>query len=91
MAQTGTIPKRQFGNTGVQVSALGMGGHHLGDAEDEKTAKEIIARALDGGITFFDNCWEYHIGKSEVWLGAGLKGRRDQSLSNDQSLYARAR
>ncbi|MBV8071538.1 MAG: aldo/keto reductase [Acidobacteriaceae bacterium] len=78
MAQTGTIPKRQFGNTGVQISALGLGGHHLGDAEDEKTAKAIVARVIDGGVTFFDNCWEYHIGKSEAWMGAALKGKRDQ-------------
>lgn len=78
MAQTGTIPKRQFGRTSVQISALALGGHHLGDAKDEKTAKEIVARAIDGGVTFFDNCWEYHIGKSEAWLGAALKGKRDQ-------------
>lgn len=73
---TGQIPQRQFGKTGVQISALGLGGHHLGDAEDLKTAKEIVARANDGGVTFFDNCWEYHRGKSEVWLGEALKDRR---------------
>ena len=55
-----------------------MGGHHLGDAQDEKTAVEMVHEAVDGGITFFDNCWEYHIGKSEEWLGKGLKGRRDK-------------
>lgn len=33
---------------------------------------------MDGGITFFDNCWEYNIGKSEEWLGKGLKGSRDK-------------
>ena len=78
MNQTGQIPKRQFGKSGVQISALGLGGHHLGDAKDESTAKEIVAKALDGGVTFFDNCWEYHRGKSEVWLGAALKGKREQ-------------
>ena len=35
-------------------------------------------RAVDGGITFFDNCWEYRRGKTEIWMGAGLKGRRDK-------------
>jgi uncharacterized protein len=72
------IPRRQFGKTGVDISALALGGHHLGDAEDQKTAEQIVARAIDGGVTFFDNCWEYHRGKSEVWMGAALKGKRQQ-------------
>jgi uncharacterized protein len=72
---------RQFGkHQGVQVSALGMGGHHLGAAKDEQTAIELVHEALDGGITFFDNCWEYHRGKSENWMGKGLKGRRDKAF-----------
>jgi uncharacterized protein len=60
----------------VRVSALGFGGHHLGDAEDEQMAIRLVRLALDAGVTFFDNCWEYHRGKSEVWMGKGLKGRR---------------
>ncbi|HLH01879.1 MAG TPA: aldo/keto reductase [Bryobacteraceae bacterium] len=75
---SGEIPKRNFGKTDVQISALGLGGHHLGDAPDQKTAEEIVARAIDGGISFFDNCWEYHRGKSEVWMGGALKGKRDR-------------
>jgi predicted aldo/keto reductase-like oxidoreductase len=55
-----------------------MGGHHLGDAKDEQTAVALVQEAVDGGITFFDNCWEYHRGKSESWMGKGLKGRRDK-------------
>ncbi|MGC2646266.1 MAG: aldo/keto reductase, partial [Candidatus Sulfotelmatobacter sp.] len=47
-------------------------------APDAKTAIEIIHQAVDGGITFYDNCWEYRRGKTEVWMGAGLKGRRDK-------------
>lgn len=77
MAQ-GQIPLRQFGKTDAKVSVLGLGGHHLGDAEDLSTAKQIVDRAVDGGISFFDNCWEYHRGKSEVWLGEALKGKRDR-------------
>ena len=77
-ASTGTIPLRKFGRSDAKISALGFGGHHLGDAPDEKTAVEIVHRAVDGGITFFDNCWEYRRGKTEVWMGAGLKGRRDK-------------
>jgi aryl-alcohol dehydrogenase-like predicted oxidoreductase len=73
-----SIPLRNFGKHGDQISALGLGGHHLGDAEDEQTAVQIVHEAVDGGITFFDNCWEYNRGKSENWMGKGLKGRRDR-------------
>ena len=72
------IPLRPFGNTGVKISALGFGGHHLGDYEDLKTATRITHAAIDGGVTFFDNCWEYHRGKSEDWMGAALRGKRDK-------------
>src|ERR1700742_3522714 len=72
------IPLRELGATGVKISALGLGGHHLGDAKDEATAMQIVHEAIDGGITFFDNCWEYNRGKSENWMGKGLKGIRDR-------------
>ncbi len=75
---TGSIPLRKFGRADAQISALGFGGHHIGDAPDAKTAVEILHEAVDGGITFFDNCWEYRRGKTEIWMGAGLKGRRDK-------------
>ena len=75
------MPMRAFGkHADVKISALGMGGHHLGAAKDEQTAISLVHEALDGGITFFDNCWEYHIGKSENWMGKGLKGRRDRAF-----------
>ena len=77
-SSSGSIPLRQFGNSDARISALGLGGHHLGDASDEPTAIRIIQEAVDGGITFFDNCWEYHLGKSEIWMGKGLAGRRDK-------------
>jgi aryl-alcohol dehydrogenase-like predicted oxidoreductase len=73
-----TIPQRQFGRSDVRISALGFGGHHLGDAPDEKTATRMVQEAVDAGITFFDNCWEYRRGKTELWMGAALKGRRDR-------------
>ena len=70
---------RSFGrHAGVKVSALALGGHHIGDPEDEKTAIDIMHQALDGGVNFFDNCWEYHRGKTEDWMGKALKGRRDK-------------
>jgi hypothetical protein len=50
-----TIPLRKFGRADAQISALGFGGHALGEAPDEKTAVEMDHRAVDGGITFFDN------------------------------------
>jgi uncharacterized protein len=77
-ATGGGLPMRPFGRHDQQVSALGFGGHHLGDAEDEQTAIRIVQEAVDSGITFFDNCWEYHRGKTEDWMGKGLKGRRDK-------------
>jgi len=78
MANTSPIPLKSFGKTGIQISALGLGGHHLGAAKDEQTAVEIVHRAVEGGITFFDCCWVYNRGKSEDWLGKGVKGRRDK-------------
>ena len=73
------IPLRAFGkHADVKISCLGLGGHHIGQAADEKAAIEIVHAAIDGGITFFDNCWEYHRGKSEAWMGRALKGKRDR-------------
>jgi uncharacterized protein len=74
----GSIPRRQLGKTGIEVSALGMGGYHLGSAKTQKDAVEMVARAIDAGITFFDNAWDYHDGQSEEYLGAALKGKRDR-------------
>jgi aryl-alcohol dehydrogenase-like predicted oxidoreductase len=78
MATNGSIPLKPFGKADIQISALGLGGHHLGAAKDEQTAVDIVHRAIEGGVNFFDNCWEYNRGKSEDWLGKGLKGRRDK-------------
>lgn len=76
--QPGMIPRRTLGSTGQQVSALGLGGFHIGKpSEAEATA--IMHRAIDEGITFFDNCWDYHDGDSEVRMGNALRGgKRDQ-------------
>jgi uncharacterized protein len=74
------IPHRRFGRHPVTVSILGMGGHHLGQVAEERTAVALVQRALDEGVTFFDNCWEYHRGKSEIWLGKGLEGRRSRAF-----------
>jgi uncharacterized protein len=78
MPTRSAIPLRPFGKSDVKVSAFGLGGHHLGAAKDEMEAVEIVHRAIAGGVTFFDCCWEYNRGKSEDWLGKGIKGSRDQ-------------
>ena len=56
----------------------GVGGYHLGSAKDQGEAKQIVDQAIDAGINFFDNAWEYHDGVSEEWLGAALDGKRDK-------------
>jgi uncharacterized protein len=48
------------------------------DAPDEQTAVRIVQEAVKNGITFYDNCWEYRRGKTELWMGAGLNGPRDK-------------
>jgi aryl-alcohol dehydrogenase-like predicted oxidoreductase len=73
-------PKRPMGKTGVQVSILGVGGYHLGTASGQQEANNMVAKALDHGINFFDNAWEYHKGLSEERLGAALKGKRDRAI-----------
>ena len=75
-----SIPHRPLGKTGVQISALGVGGYHLGSIKDQKESTELVARALAAGINFFDNCWEYHDGISEERLGSALKGKRDSAF-----------
>jgi aryl-alcohol dehydrogenase-like predicted oxidoreductase len=75
---TKEIPRRPFGRTGVKISALGMGGHHLGDLPTVDDAIRLVHEAIDGGIAFFDNCWEYYNGRTENWLGRALKGKRDK-------------
>jgi aryl-alcohol dehydrogenase-like predicted oxidoreductase len=74
------IPLRPLGRTGLQTSILGLGGYHLGSAKDLNEAKRIVDEAIDAGVRFFDNAWDYHEGKSEEWLGSALKGKRDKVI-----------
>jgi len=78
--QTGSVPRRKLGKTDVEVSALGVGGFHLGGAKDQAEATEIVHQAMDAGINFFDNCWEYHDGVSEERMGIALEGRRKDAV-----------
>ena len=74
------VPKRAMGSTGLQVSILGVGGFHLGTAETQQEVDNMVAKALDYGINFFDNAWEYHKGLSEERLGIALKGKRNKAI-----------
>ena len=80
MTNTGAdqIPRRPLGKTGEQVSIIGLGGYHLGTVQSSDLAVRLVHEAVDAGITFFDNAWEYNDHRSEEWMGLGLQGRRDK-------------
>ena len=80
VALTGSIARRAFGRTGVQVSILGVGGHAIGQPKTEAEGIRIIREALEAGVNFMDNAWEYHDGRSEEWMGKALKGRRAEAF-----------
>src|SRR4051794_25720355 len=67
--RTGDMIYRQLGRTGEKVSAIGLGGYHIGVPQDEEEGIRLIRSAIDRGITFMDNCWDYHDGGSEVRMG----------------------
>src|SRR6476661_685910 len=69
----GDMIYRQLGRTGERVSAVGLGGFHIGVPSDEQTSMRLIRTAIDRGINFMDNCWDYHDGKSEVVMGKALR------------------
>lgn len=64
---------RKLGRTGERVSAIGLGGFHLGFTKDTAEAVRIVRSAVDRGINFLDNCWSYHAGESERRMGAALR------------------
>jgi predicted aldo/keto reductase-like oxidoreductase len=68
----GDMIYRQLGRTGERVSAIGLGGYHIANS-DRQTANRIVRAAIDRGITFMDNCWDYHDGDSEKWMGEALR------------------
>jgi predicted aldo/keto reductase-like oxidoreductase len=67
------IPYRKLGRTGERVSLIGVGGYHIGMQSDEQDSIKIIRAALDGGINFLDNCWDYNGGNSEIRMGKALR------------------
>ena len=77
----GTVPQRALGRTGLKISCIGLGGYHIGSIAEESQSVRLIRSAIDGGITFMDNCWDYHDGKSEEWMGKALRdGYRDKVI-----------
>ena len=77
---TASVPRRRLGKTDIEVSIIGVGGFHLGSAKSLDEATQIVNHALDSGINFFDNAWEYHDGQSEEWLGKALGSRRKEAV-----------
>ncbi|MFO0807265.1 MAG: aldo/keto reductase [Gemmataceae bacterium] len=74
------LPTRPLGKTGERVSCLCLGGWHIGDVKDKAEAVRIMHTAIDEGMTFFDNAWDYHDGGSEEIMGQALAapGKRKQ-------------
>ena len=64
---------RTLGRTGERVSAIGLGGHHIGRIREEQESIKLIRSAIDRGINFMDNSWDYHNGRSHRWMGQALK------------------
>ncbi len=75
---SGEVPRRPLGRTGVEVSALALGGSHFAEAKTQREGIRIIHEAVDAGLTFMDNAWEYHEGYSEELMGKALEGRRHE-------------
>jgi aryl-alcohol dehydrogenase-like predicted oxidoreductase len=67
-----------MGRTGVRISALGIGGWHLGCPQTQEESTRIAREAMDAGVNFFDNAWDYHDGLSEERMGVALEGVRQQ-------------
>jgi aryl-alcohol dehydrogenase-like predicted oxidoreductase len=71
--RSGDMIYRTLGKTGEKVSAIGLGGYHIGVPKTEQESIRLIRSAIDRGMNFMDNCWDYHDGKSEVWMGNALR------------------
>jgi len=78
----GQIPRRRLGHTGEMVSMLGLGGYHLARPNvEEAESIRIVRAAIDNGLNFLDNCWDYNDGQSEVRMGKALRdGYRQQAF-----------
>src|SRR5271170_3707027 len=68
-----SFPHRVLGHTGEKVSLIGIGGYHIGNPSDEQESIRIVRTALDSGVNFLDNCWDYNGGVSEIRMGKALR------------------
>jgi predicted aldo/keto reductase-like oxidoreductase len=73
VAASGEMPYRALGRSGEKVSLLGLGGYHIGMQSDEQESIRIIRTAVDNGMNFMDNCWDYNGGVSEIRMGKALR------------------
>ena len=79
IARSGGMQYRTLGRTGAKVSLIGVGGYHIGQPKDPRDGIAIIRSAIDNGVTFMDNSWDYHLGESELRMGNALRdGYRDK-------------
>ena len=79
-AADSAIPYRTLGHTGERVSMVGIGGYHLGPPSEQEAIR-IVRTALDSGVNFLDNCWDYNGGESEVRMGKALRdGYRNKAF-----------
>jgi aryl-alcohol dehydrogenase-like predicted oxidoreductase len=73
LAPQGEMQYRILGRTGAKVSIIGIGGYHIGQPRDPDYGIKIIRTAIDNGVTFMDNSWDYHLGESERRMGLALR------------------
>src|SRR5260370_42424089 len=78
----GDVPRRRLGHTGEVVAMVGLGGYHLVRPElQEAESIRIVRAAIDNGLNFLDNCWDYNGGQSEIRMGKALRdGYRQRPL-----------
>lgn len=76
-AEPGSVPRRKFGRHQEMLSVLGVGGMTLGTAFSKDEARRIARRAIECGVNFFENSWDYGGGNAEEWMGYALEGSRD--------------
>ncbi|MGF7138302.1 aldo/keto reductase [Roseimarinus sediminis] len=76
------VPYRRLGKTGMLVSLIGVGGHHIGDRHiSDEVSVQLIREALDQGVNFLDNAWHYNNGRSEELMGKALRdGYREKAI-----------
>jgi predicted aldo/keto reductase-like oxidoreductase len=87
----GDMKYRQLGRTGEQISLIGLGGYHIGVPKDEQEGIRIIRSAIDHGINFMDNSWDYHNGGSEIRMGKALRDGYRQKVFLMTKLDGRTR